>query len=266
MIATPSADAVDRVVLTQTLEDYLESIHMLVREGTVARVRDIAKARGVKTGSVIPALRRLRDAGLIDYRQREYVSLTPTGEEAARRVYSRHQVLSRFFRDVLHMPPELADQDACAMEHGLSDEGMDRLVRLFEFLGACPNGEPGFLEAFHRCSLAQDSPNLAAHCTKACHEHRHRPTDTPSQGEHDDSSLQPIKRVSELEPGQSGTVTQVRARGGVRQRLLDMGVLPDAPVEMIRVAPAGDPIWIRLEGSQLALRQSEAEAILVKRS
>jgi Fe2+ transport system protein FeoA len=69
--------------------------------------------------------------------------------------------------------------------------------------------------------------------------------------------------VSELKPGQRGKVTQVNARGAIRQRLLDMGVLPDMVVELERVAPTGDPLWIKLEGSQLALRQSEAEAVRV---
>ncbi|MBW2524601.1 MAG: metal-dependent transcriptional regulator [Deltaproteobacteria bacterium] len=256
----------DEVVLSHALQDYLESIHVLLKESPVARVRDIAKARSVRTGSVISALRRLRDAGLIDYRQREYVNLTPTGEEAARRIYARHQVLSRFFRDVLDMPAELAEQDACAMEHGLSDEGMDRLVRLFEFLGSCPRGEPGFLEAFHRCTMAQDEPDPAGHCTGKCHRHPGAPA-RDGRAAHEDSQEQgkaTTMSVYDLRPGQSGTVTHVNARGSIRQRLLDMGVLPDAAVELVRVAPAGNPIWIRLDGTQIALRKAEAEAVLVK--
>ena len=51
--------------------------------------------------------------------------------------------------------------------------------------------------------------------------------------------------------------------GAIRQRLLDMGILPKHLVEVERVAPAGDPIWIRLEGYQLSLRRAEASSILV---
>lgn len=69
--------------------------------------------------------------------------------------------------------------------------------------------------------------------------------------------------VSELKPGQRGRVTQVNAQGAIRQRLLDMGVLPDTLVEVERVAPTGDPLWIKLHGSQLALRKSEASAVRV---
>ena len=51
--------------------------------------------------------------------------------------------------------------------------------------------------------------------------------------------------------------------GAIRQRLLDMGILPDTRIEVERVAPSGDPIWIRLQGFQMALRRVEAESIAI---
>ena len=87
--------------LTASLEDYLETIYRLVREKRFARVRDIAQARGVKAGSVSPAMKRLAELGLIAYQQREYIGLTAEGERAARRIYARHQLLTSFFHDLL---------------------------------------------------------------------------------------------------------------------------------------------------------------------
>jgi len=258
----PSGTA-DLPALSDALEDYLEAIYVLLRDQPYARVRDIAKARGVKTGSVIPALKRLSDAGLVDYRQREYVSLTESGEVAARRVLSRHQVLLRFFTEVLQMPAELAEKDACSMEHGLSDEGLDRLVRLMEFLRVCPNSKDDFLEIFHNCPLAADADNgWEDNC-----ETGPAPCTCPAgvEGAPSRSGMAEMS-IHDLEPGQTGTVTHVNARGSIRQRLLDMGVLPDAAVELVRVAPAGNPIWIKMEGTQLALRQDEAKAVLIEPS
>lgn len=236
--------------LTDALEDYLETIYRLVRKQSFARVRDIAKARNVKAGSVSPALKRLSDMGLVTYVRREYITLTEEGERQARRVYARHRLLIRFFETVLQMPHEAADREACAMEHSLSDEGMDRLVRFFEFLSACPNSAPEFLERFHGCSLVHDDVPPCPHPCEGLEEpHIERRGKTMS--------------VYELKPGQQGKVTQVNAQGAIRQRLLDMGILPDASVEVERVAPAGEPIWIKLHGAQLALRRREAEAVLV---
>ncbi len=69
--------------------------------------------------------------------------------------------------------------------------------------------------------------------------------------------------LSDLKPGQVGRVTQLLGDGAIRQRLLDMGLVPDAKIEIERVAPTGDPIWIKLQGFQLSLRREEARSVIV---
>lgn len=267
--------------LTGSLEDYLETIYLLIQERRFARVRDIAKARGVKAGSVTPALKRLADLELVHYEQREYIELTARGEEQARRVFARHQLLTRFFREVLQMPAEAADAEACKLEHSLSNQAMDRLVRFFEFLAICPHRPPALLEAFHDCSLVQGK---AEECSEQCQLVQAgrvadpAPTATSSARSkrspraaraRKPAAAEPREHgaarrsVYDLEPGQTGRITHVTARGSARQRLLDMGILPDVEVEMDRVAPSGTPVWIKLRGAQLSLRRSEAEAVLI---
>ena len=67
--------------------------------------------------------------------------------------------------------------------------------------------------------------------------------------------------IYELQPGCSGTVRTIGARGAIRQRLLDLGILPSVSVRVERIAPAGGPVWITVSGSHLALRRQEAEAV-----
>jgi DtxR family Mn-dependent transcriptional regulator len=238
--------------LTSALEDYLETIYELVREQKFARVRDIARARGVRSASVSPAMKRLADMKLIRYVRREYIDLTPEGEAAARRVYARHQVLTRFFEEVLQMPSEQARVDACSMEHSLSAEGMSHLVRFFEFIGNCPEGKQ-FLERYSQCPIVNE-PDLS--CGEDCR-CEHHVADSGAQRE-------PGQPLSAIKPGQQARVTHVNGEGAIRQRLLDMGLLPDVVLEVERVAPAGDPIWIKLQGFQLSLRRNEAEAVVVE--
>jgi DtxR family Mn-dependent transcriptional regulator len=237
-------------MLTGALEDYLETILILVREQGFARVRDIAKARKVKSSSVSPALKRLDELGLVKYVQREYVGLTDAGERVARRVLARHDLLTRFFSEVLQMSPAASEQEACAMEHNLSPEAMDRLVRFFEFLHVCPEGQRDWLEKFHCCSKVQDDVST---CDHVCYGNQKR-----NQGTEENSMS-----VSDLRPGQQGKVSRVNAKGAVRQRLLDMGLLPDVVIRVERLAPTGDPVWISLKGSQMALSRKEAEAVLI---
>ena len=72
------------------------------------------------------------------------------------------------------------------------------------------------------------------------------------------------KLLSELKPGDKGTIVRVEGRGGIHRRILDMGVVPGTSVEMVRVAPLGDPMEVRLKGYSLSLRKEEAEGIKVE--
>ena len=73
----------------------------------------------------------------------------------------------------------------------------------------------------------------------------------------------PSTTLLDLTPGERGTVARVSSGGPVRQRLLDMGLLPRSEVTVARLAPTGDPVWIRLRGTEIALRRHEAEAIVL---
>lgn len=244
--------------LSSALEDYLETIYLLVQESGFARVKDIARAREVKAASVSVALRRLAELKLIEYQRREYIALTPTGEQLGRRVFARHRLLTRFFVEVLQMPAAAAGEQACAMEHSLSDEAMDRLARFFEFLGTCPAVPPNLLASFRDCPVgpvaegAQGVPSCghAASCGRC---------QTLRKGA-------AVTHLSDLSPGQSARVSVINAEGMLRQRLLDLGILPDARIDLERVGLGGDPVWIRCQGAHLALRRSEARSILVVKS
>jgi Fe2+ transport system protein FeoA len=74
----------------------------------------------------------------------------------------------------------------------------------------------------------------------------------------------PVRRLSELQPGQRGRVVKVGASGPVKRRVLDMGLVSGAEVEVVRVAPLGDPIEFIVKGYNLSLRKSEAQEIEVE--
>jgi ferrous iron transport protein A len=74
----------------------------------------------------------------------------------------------------------------------------------------------------------------------------------------------PVKRLSELRPRQRGKVVKVGGKGSVKRRILDMGLVSGAEVEVVRVAPLGDPIEFIVKGYNLSLRKSEAQDIEVE--
>ncbi len=233
--------------LPRALEDYLETIYLLVRDSGYARVRDIAKARGVKAGSVSPALRRLATMGLIDYERREYIGLTAAGEAQARRVLSRHQLLTRFFNEVLEMPLQGAEAQACALEHGLSDDGMDHLARFFERLHPC-DGRPGHF------MLGETGETPPGPREGGCEPQLAAP------GEHAPAPL----RLSQLEPGPRAKVQRIEAQGDQRRQLLGLGFIPAAPVTVLRHDPGTRRLWVNLLGSPLVMDMEDAASVVVE--
>lgn len=73
-----------------------------------------------------------------------------------------------------------------------------------------------------------------------------------------------IKRLDELVPPQDARIHKVHGVGALRQRMMDMGLVPGAEIHVVRVAPMGDPIEYRIKGYHLSLRGHEAKNILVE--
>jgi len=71
--------------------------------------------------------------------------------------------------------------------------------------------------------------------------------------------------LSELKPKERGTIVKVGGGGPVHRRILDMGVVPGTEVEIVRVAPLGDPVELLIRGYHLSLRKEEAREILVEK-
>jgi ferrous iron transport protein A len=69
--------------------------------------------------------------------------------------------------------------------------------------------------------------------------------------------------LSELPAGRSARVTHVNGGSRVARRLMEMGIIPGIPVEVVKTAPFGDPIEVRVRGYSLAMRRSEAEGVEV---
>jgi Fe2+ transport system protein FeoA len=72
-----------------------------------------------------------------------------------------------------------------------------------------------------------------------------------------------MQTINNLTPGDSAVITEITAPGQIRQRFMDLGLFEGAKVEMLCSAPLGDPILIRVLGTMLALRRSEAATIVI---
>lgn len=114
--------------IQKSSEDYLEMILMLQEKKGYARSIDIAAELGVTKPSVSYATKRLRENGYITMDSDGLIKLTETGREIASRMYSRHKMLTDFLISI-GIGEATAREDACKLEHDLSDESFEKLCR-----------------------------------------------------------------------------------------------------------------------------------------
>ena len=110
----------------ESAENYLEAILSLRQEHGQVRSIDIANHLHFSKPSVSVAMKKLRESGYIEMDKDGYLTLLPAGEEIARRIYERHQLLTQFFIH-LGVDPETAAADACKVEHDLSEVTFQRM-------------------------------------------------------------------------------------------------------------------------------------------
>ena len=120
--------------LTPSLEDYLEAIYQLEKKNRVARVKDIADLLDVQMPSVTGAVKNLKDKELVNYEKNSYISLSERGLSIAKSIQRRHSVLQSFLEEILLLAPDIAEREACRMEHAISPETAQRFLNCTRFL------------------------------------------------------------------------------------------------------------------------------------
>ncbi len=243
-----------RAQLSASLEDYLETIYNLKIRSEVARVKDIAHKMDVKMPSVTGALRSLASKGLVKHQPYECVELTDQGLDLARGIALRHSAVREFLMSVLGLSEDDAEKEACGIEHAIKPETLDKLLKFIDFVRACDGDKSLHIEDFRHYL-----------------EHGNYPSTCKMDGETNSKQglcyFNPAitsTRLSDLCPGMKGRIAFVSGKGAIRKRLLEMGLTSDACFEVVRVAPLGDPIEIKIRGYYLSLRRSEAEQIEVE--
>lgn len=114
------------MVIHQSAEDYLESIFVLQEQHGQVRSIDIVNLLGYSKPSVSIAMKKLRESGYISMSPDGLITLNESGLEIARQVYSRHKVITELFV-MMGVPKEVAAEDACRVEHDLSQETFERI-------------------------------------------------------------------------------------------------------------------------------------------
>ena len=118
----------------ESKEMYLETILILSQKGQTVRSVDISEYMGFSKPSVSRAMRLLKADGYIEEDYRSGIVLTPKGKEFAEEVYERHTTLTKMFES-LGVDSETAAEDACKIEHVISNKTFAAIKKHFEKFG-----------------------------------------------------------------------------------------------------------------------------------
>ena len=212
--------------LSESLEDYLLDIFEIAREGKVIRINEIAKKRRVKLSSAFNAVKILVEKNLLIHERYGYVMITDYGIEQAKTLYERKKTLLKFLINIIGVPEEIAIKDAHKIEHDLSKETLEAIIKFTNSMISSNNLNK-------KINKKEDNMNLT---------------------------------LKDLKVGESGKIIAIKEdTGNLKNKLLVMGAVSGVIVKVEKVAPLGDPIDILILGYHLSLRKEEAEKIIIEK-
>lgn len=130
---------------SSTTENYLKTICQLAErhpDDPLVRLGDLAAELGVTAGTITTMIRGLDEKGLVIYKSRSGVRLTPKGRKEALRVLRRHRLIESFLVDIMKMDWSEVHEDAEALEHVVSDRFLERMDEMLGFPRTDPHGDP----------------------------------------------------------------------------------------------------------------------------
>ncbi|SFD29683.1 metal-dependent transcriptional regulator [Clostridium uliginosum] len=120
---------VEKLTSHESKENYLETILILENEKGVVRSIDIARKLNYSKPSVSRAVKLLKELGYIEMNNEALIRLTENGRKKAETIYEKHKILTEFFEQIAGVEPEIAEEDACKIEHIISNETYNGLKK-----------------------------------------------------------------------------------------------------------------------------------------
>jgi len=136
--------------LSSSLEDYLETIYLFVKKNGCAKVSEISKELNVAKASVTGALIALKEKELINYEPYSPITLTDKGLELAGQILKKHNILENFFVEVLGLNESEAEENACRIEHVVTEKMFARMEKLSGFIKKYASSNREFAEQLRK--------------------------------------------------------------------------------------------------------------------
>lgn len=125
--------------ISENIEEYLEVLYKNGSNKEQVSTTTLSKELGIAPGSVTQMLKKLETLGYIDYTPYRGASLTDEGMKIAQKITRKHRILEKFLMDILKVKEENVHNQACEMEHSLSDEAERALCNMLHHPDVCPD-------------------------------------------------------------------------------------------------------------------------------
>jgi len=131
----------------KTTEEYIETIYVLQNRDGYAKTGETSSEMSVRPSSVTEMLQKLQEEGYIKYEPYKGATLTDFGKKIARELMKKHKIIADFL-EIIGIERELAEADACQIEHHVAVKTLQRLGKFVEFINNAPK-EPKWIEHFN---------------------------------------------------------------------------------------------------------------------
>ncbi|MEW5761515.1 MAG: metal-dependent transcriptional regulator [Candidatus Thermoplasmatota archaeon] len=214
---------------SEQVQEYLEALFTLTDGIRAAKTTEIARHLKLSPPSVTEMMQKLVDDGYIKYKPYHGATLTDKGLKIAKKISRKHRLLERFLYNVLKIRKSDVHEQACKMEHTLSDEAEEALCKVLEHPEKCPDdGKP-----IPKC----EKPIACEKCL--------------------------LPPLAELKNGELARIVHVEGGRGVRQKLSLRGLRVGKIVRT--VASIGGPVTVEVDNVVIAIGRGMAEKVRVVR-
>jgi DtxR family transcriptional regulator, Mn-dependent transcriptional regulator len=209
---------------SENREEYLEAIYGLLEEESEVTPAQIARKLGINPSSVSEMLKKLDADGYVIWEPYGTVELTRKGFKKASGMKRKHRLIERFLFDLLRMSKEKVHEEACRMEHALSDEAAESLSKLLKHPKTCPD----------------DGKKI------------------PSAGE-----VEKASSLSDLSQGDKAVVAYLEGGDEFKSKVRSVGVREGKPFEIVAKEPFGGPYVVKVDSTTISIGRGMASKIKI---
>ncbi|MHA1581005.1 MAG: metal-dependent transcriptional regulator [Candidatus Baldrarchaeia archaeon] len=214
--------------LGEKVEECLEALFRLEKNNERVKTTELAEKLGFPLSSMTVLLQRLANMGLVEYEPYKGVRLTDKGRKVAIKIIRRHRLSERFLTDILGLDWCEVHEQACKLEHAITNKIEEKLDKKLGSPAVCPHGNP------------IPTPNGEIIFEK----------DIP---------------LSELQPAEEAVITRIIDEDPtLLRRLIAIGILPGVKITVKEKSPLGGALVLKIGDYEVALGRDVASKICVK--